>query len=312
MPAYLQNMMLRLAEGIGQLDERQRARHGRWLKSLQRPDGGFAGREGNSDLYYTSFALRSLALLGELQGETAERAAGFLKGRLSGEAPIIDFLSLVYGAALLDNAAGLDVFADVPTGWRISVADTLERFRRPDGGYAKTDAGQSSSTYNSFLFVLANQLLQRPLVEPERLVEFVRSRQREDGGFVEVGPMRHSGTNPTAAAAGLLTILEAFDDATREATIGFLTSVASDEGGLKANTRIPIPDVLSTFTGVLTLTDLGALDRLDAPAALRFVRSMELEEGGFLAGEWDNGTDVEYTFYALGALALLTPRQPVE
>ena len=46
--------------------------------SLQRADGGFAGRQGLSDLYYTSFALRTLAILGELHGSVAERAAGFL------------------------------------------------------------------------------------------------------------------------------------------------------------------------------------------------------------------------------------------
>ena len=63
--------------------------------------------------------------------------------------------------------------------------------------------------------------------------------------------------------------------------------------------------MLSTFTAVLTLRDLGAMDEIDVAAARRFVRSMELESGGFLGGEWDAATDCEYTFYGLGALALL-------
>jgi geranylgeranyl transferase type-2 subunit beta len=62
---------------------------------------------------------------------------------------------------------------------------------------------------------------------------------------------------------------------------------------------------LSTFTGALTLADLGAYGEIDAAAARRFVESMELAGGGFRGGAWDEGTDVEYTFYGLGALALL-------
>lgn len=305
MPTYLENLTLRLAHGVGRLPEEMRERHAAFLLAAQREDGGFAGREGASDLYYTSFALRSLALLGQLDGEPASRAAAFLKSRLTGQTPMVDFVSLLYSAALLESAAGIDVFADAPHGWRDNVASMFENFRRADGGYAKTDEGQSSSTYHTFLVVLAQQIIARPPVEPDRLAAFVRSRQREDGGFVEIGPMRKSGTNPTAAAAGLLQILDAFDDETRQATCDFLIDMQNDEGGFTANTRIPLADVLSTFTGALTLADLGCLAEIDIPAASRYLRSMEQPGGGFRGGAWDEGVDVEYAFYGLGALALL-------
>ena len=305
MLSYLEDLTLRLATGVGQLPDSVRDKHARFLLARQNTDGGFSGREGGSDLYYTSFALRGLALTGELHGAVAERSAEFLRGQLKGQTPIIDFLSLVYGAMLLDASAGVDIFDRAPADWRQGVAAALERFRRPDGGYAKTDEGQSSSTYHTFLVTLCNQLLGREAPDPARLVTFVRSRQRDDGGFVEIGPMKQSGTNPTAAAAGLLKILDGFDEVIRQDTVDFLADMQSDEGGLTANTRIPIADVLSTFTGSLTLVDLGALDRLDLKAARRYVESMQLDEGGFLGGAWDSGTDVEYTFYGLGALALL-------
>jgi geranylgeranyl transferase type-2 subunit beta len=111
MPTYLEDLTLRLAAAIAELPEDLRARHAKYLLSRQRDDGGFAGREGGSDLYYTSFALRSLAMLGELYGPPAERAAVFLRSRLSGQESIVDFLSLIYGAALIESAAGIDVFA---------------------------------------------------------------------------------------------------------------------------------------------------------------------------------------------------------
>ncbi len=189
--------------------------------------------------------------------------------------------------------------------WPLQVSAALERFRRPDGGYAKTDEGQSSSTYHTFLVVICNQLIGRPIVGPEEIVKFVRSRRREDGGFVEIGPMTRSGTNPSAAAAALLRLLDGYDDVVRESLIDFLLDAQTDEGGFRANTRIPTDDVLSTFTALLTLGDLKMLPEIDLPAARRYLQSMELPEGGYLGGVWDGGTDVEYTFYGLGGSALL-------
>ena len=95
------------------------------------------------------------------------------------------------------TSAGIDIFAASHPDWRTQVSTALERFRRPDGGYAKTDEGQSSSTYHTFLVVICNQLIGRPVEQPERIIDFVRTRRRDDGGFVEIGPMTRSGTNPS-------------------------------------------------------------------------------------------------------------------
>jgi geranylgeranyl transferase type-2 subunit beta len=302
---YLESLMVRLAQGVDKLPEQVRAVHAGYLKRSQRGDGGFAGREGESDLYYTAFGLRGLAMLGELDGEPAERAARFLNTQLSATTTLVDFVSFLFAGALLHAAAGIDVFASAAPDWRESVAKLFERFRRPDGGYAKTDEGQSSSTYHTFLIAVAQQLLSFSPVDRSGLIDFVRSRRREDGGFVEIGPMRKSGTNPTAAAAGLLSIVDAFDEDLRSGVVDFLSEMQTDEGGLKANTRIPLADVLSTFTGLLTLADLGGLDEIDGRAAQRYVAALGADGGGFFAGEWDSAADVEYTFYGLGSLALL-------
>ena len=63
MPTYLENLTLRLAAGIAELPEAMRARQAKYLLAAQQEDGGFAGREGGSDLYYTGFGLRSLAMM---------------------------------------------------------------------------------------------------------------------------------------------------------------------------------------------------------------------------------------------------------
>src|SRR5256885_15781915 len=118
MPTYLEDLTLRLAAAIAQLPEDLRVRQAKYLLAAQRDDGGFAGREGGSDLYYTGFALRSLAMLGELYGPPAERAAGFLKSRLTSQESIVDFFSLIYGAELISSAGGMDLFAGGDPHWR--------------------------------------------------------------------------------------------------------------------------------------------------------------------------------------------------
>jgi geranylgeranyl transferase type-2 subunit beta len=307
--SYLEKLTVRLAEGVARLDEPTRQRHAQYLLNAQQPDGGFAGREGPSDLYYTSFALRSLAILGQLDGPPAQRAAEYLKRQFRSSVHIVDFLSLVYSGRLLELATGLDVFSTSAPDWRANVAGELERFRRDDGGYAKGEEGHVSSTYYTFLMVLCLQLIGEPVVEPDRLVAFVRSRQRLDGGFVELSAMQRSGTNPTAAAVGLLAALGALEKTIARNVVEFLAEMQTDEGGLRANTRIPIADLLSSFTGLLTLVDLQQPQTVDLQALAGYVRSLELDTGGFLGAAWDSATDVEYTFYGLATLGLLAPEK---
>jgi geranylgeranyl transferase type-2 subunit beta len=305
MTAYLEQLTIRIAEGVGLLPETTRAQQTQYFLAAQKPDGGFGGREGGSDLYYTGFALRGLAVLGELYGPVAERAAAFLQSRLGGQESIVDFFSLIYGAMLLQSAADIDVFAQSQPNWRDQVATWLETLRRPDGGYAKGVEGQASSTYHSFLVVICLQLLNRLPPEPEKLIAFLQSQAAEEGGFREIKAGKRAGTNPTAAAIATLRILDALDEDTRLDTIDFLLDMQTDEGGLRANTRIPIADLLSTFTGLTTLEDLGGLNQVDLGAAERYVRSLQREEGGFHAAAWDPAHDVEYSFYGLASLGAL-------
>ena len=302
--SYLAELTLRLTAGAGKLPEEVRRRHAAYLTGVQQDDGGFAGRKGAADMYYTSFALRALALLDRLDDRTASQAAESLRHALTQQLPSIDFLSLVNSAVLVEMASGVDVFADAGLDLQQTVVEFVERFRRDDGGYAKTPRSGCGSTYHTFLVVLCKQLVGVPLDGADRIAELIRSRQRDDGGFVEIDPMRHGGTNPTAAAVGLLRLLGALDESTRAAAQEFLVNTQTAEGGLRANARIPVADLLSTFTGLVALSDLDALQTVDTSAALRFARSLQRPEGGFRAGAWDDAVDVEYTFYGLGTLAL--------
>lgn len=306
---YLIQLTIRLSEGMAKLPGEFRGRHAAYLKAAQLPDGGFAGREGDSDLYYTGFAARSLAVLGELDGEPATQLADFLQSRLGGRESIVDFFSLIYAASLLDAASGIDVFVGAPGDWRQAVSDTLGSLRRKDGGYAKGPEGSSSSTYHTFLVLLCLQLIDMPVERPREVVDFVLSQQCLEGGFRDIRVQKRAGTNPTAAAIGALRLLDAMNQDVESSTIDFIAEMQTDEGGLRANTRIPIADLLSTFTGSFTLSVLNASDAIDVPAAARYVQSLENNAGGFYGAAWDEALDVEYTFYGLGATALLTTQE---
>ena len=79
--------------------------------------------------------------------------------------------------------------------------------------------------------------------------------------------MRRGGTNPTAAAVGVFQLLDRTGVIPANVA-DFLAPMPSIEGGFRANARAPAADLLSTFTGVWTMDQLGAADRIDSEACL--------------------------------------------
>jgi geranylgeranyl transferase type-2 subunit beta len=307
MTPYFLHLATRLAEGAAHLPGELRQRHILFVRSLQLSDGGFPGRDGASDLYYTSFALRCLALLDALHPEVAERAAAYVRGYLARQATVVDLYALLVSIVLLQTSGAPDVLAASPADWRERLSRTLAQFRTPDGGYNKSPGAASASTYHTFLVGLCFDLIGERLPDADAVARFVRSRRRDDGGFVEVAPMRRSGTNPTAAALGILQLTLGADvpPGDVEPALAFLAEMPSLEGGLRANDRVPLADLLSTFTGCWSLAQFGALERIKPRQAYEYAASLQHTAGGFQGGLWDDAADVEYTFYGLATMALL-------
>lgn len=303
---YLFALADRVAKGLRQIDTERLECHRQFFLSQQMQDGGFRGREGDSDLYYTGFAIRGLAVSGGLSEGTRESVTCFLADQDPLQLNVVDLLSWFYSALVVQASGGRDLLETQPTDFIDQIATRMEALRTTDGGYAKSPEGTAGSTYHSFLVVLTWQMLGRTVPRPNALIQFLYDRQRDDGGFVEIAPMRRSGTNPTAAAVALLHDLDAMDEDIVADVLGFLTDVASSEGGFQANTRIPFADGLSTFTGLLTAQDLGHGDMISQDRIGQFVLgALEREEGGFMGASWDQQADAEYTFYGLGILGLL-------
>jgi len=303
---YLFLLADRVARGLQRLDADRISQHVQFLLSQQMPDGGFRGREGDSDLYYTGFAVRGLAVTNALDDTCRDSVAQYAASIDPQSLNVIDLLSWLYTALVVQAAGGADLLEPLPDQFAESTIARVEKLRTKDGGYAKSEQGAAGSTYHSFMVALTYELLGRSVPRPNALTQFLYDRQRDDGGFVEIAPMRRSGTNPTAAAVALLNSLNHMESDIADDVIGFLSDVTSTEGGFQANTRIPFADGLSTFTGLLTAQDLGRKDVIPPIRMLDFVeRCLELPTGGFRGASWDQQADVEYTFYGLGILGLL-------
>src|SRR5437773_12409534 len=126
---YLQDLNDRIAAGVARLPLALRQRQTQYYLSKQNADGGFSGREGESDLYYTGFGLRGLAVLDALTPEVGARAADYLRGCLTKQTSVVDFFSFLYACVLVQSGAGINVLADSPADWPTRVADTLATFR---------------------------------------------------------------------------------------------------------------------------------------------------------------------------------------
>jgi len=303
---YLFQLADRVSRGLQRLAPERLARHRQFLTDQQTEVGGFRGREGDEDLYYTGFAIRALAVSGGLETFHRDKVATWLSSIDPLSLGVIDLLSWLYSALVVQASGGPDLLGRASIDFADRVAATMEAHRTADGGYAKSLEGAMGSTYQSFLVSLTYELLGRKMPRRNAMVQFLYDRQRDDGGFVEISPMKRSGTNPTAAAVALLNQLDGMDDEIAEDVVGFLTDVVSGEGGFQANTRIPFADGLSTFTGLLTAQDLGRRDLISPDKILNWVTTaLEFPGGGFRGASWDQQADVEYTFYGLGILGLL-------
>ena len=313
---YAVRLLLTLGDGANRLPERRRSAAAEYFLGSQRPDGGFAGRDGPSDGYYTAFGVRALSIVGGLERSrdaiTAGAAASLFVADAWHQTPgLIDRLSLGLADAMLTLTTGRRALSDERLG---ELCDDMLALRRDDGGFAKSPEGHAGSTYQTFLTLLAHEAAGRAVDDPDGIADFLDARRQADGGYLEIRVGKRSGVNPTAAAVGALRMLGCDDQIDAEATATFLASLQSDDGGLPANTRLPMSDLLSTFTGLWTMIDLidvgPASDRIDPDAMRRFVESMRAVGGGYHGFAFDEQTDVEYSFYGIAAECLLSLLAP--
>lgn len=301
---YLIDLSTRLGGGIARLPEPLRRQNADWLVARQRRDGGFGGRQGPSNLYYTGFALRLGQLLDVRSPDFWSSLTDYLRLKAPDPRDLPDALMRLMARPML-QIRGQTLWPAAVEAERVMQCRRILDACRGPTGYVRRPGG-SMSIFQTFHAALCHELLGERPPQAERIGEALRQRQRPDGGFVDMPESAdESGTNPTAAAVGALKSLGELDERTSTRAAGFLLAMQRPNGGFAAHDRSPVSDLMTTFTGIVTLGDCDALRRARLGDAARFVRALLAPDGGFLAVPGDDEADVEYTYYGVAALSLL-------
>ncbi|HEY3377135.1 MAG TPA: prenyltransferase/squalene oxidase repeat-containing protein [Armatimonadota bacterium] len=291
---YLDLLDALLLDGVSRLGEAFVARQVAFVRSAQRADGGFPGRLGPSDPYYTDFALRILMLGAD--ATAAPRVAAYMDALPHDDGDIVAAFSRLHATRLL-RVLGQNVRAS-------QVHEAVwQRQGMTAGGFVRP-GGKEISAYQTFLAALCAEMCDRTLPQREAAVARIAALQRADGGFSDLPSETQGQTNSTAAAIAFMLMNGPLPPSVSHAA-EFLLAMQAPDGGLRAHAGAPGGDLLSTFTGLLTLAGLDALPRLDLPALARFLRHLALPHGGFRAALADEDADIEYTYYGLATLAIL-------
>ena len=264
-----------------------------YVRSQQHADGGFSDRGGESDLYYTSFAIDTLtALQVELPVASLRR---YLESHAEGDG--LDFVHLCCltrcWSAIERNHPSVE-----------ASLSKIERFRTPDGGYNQTPGAESSSAYGSFLAYGSYADHGGHPPEVEDLTESLHGLLNADlGAWANDRAIPIPNVPATAAAITLYRNLRIPIPAN---TPSWIMGCLHSQGGFMPFPGAPMPDLLSTAVA------LHALDGLQAPlekirdGCLDYIDTLWTAEGGFFGNWGDDRIDIEYTYYGLLALGHLS------
>lgn len=255
-------------------------------------DGGFCGRDGRSDLYYSVFGLQLCAIFDLMPPKNSYEY--FEKFTDSHELDFIHLASLVRCIALLKTNN---------KNWVKNLIAQIEGFRSADGGYNHlAESAERGTAYADFLSFLVYRAIACKIPEPGKMLASLEQLKRPDGSYANDCKMESGSTTATSAA---VVLSNEFGKKVDNETVDALLDRQHPQGGFLAGPNSPVPDLLSTATALYALRSFeNRLPELNG-GHRDFVASLWNEDGGFSGQVFDDVSDVEYTFYALLGLGII-------
>ncbi|MHB1458245.1 MAG: prenyltransferase/squalene oxidase repeat-containing protein [Armatimonadota bacterium] len=296
-PGFLDALDMALSGGMNSLSESFTDRIKKFVVEQQMPDGGYRGRLGGSDLYYTDFAARILSLLSS-DNVSFDGIHRWITTRQPEPHNIVECFNILNIRRILGKF-DISILVD-----ENQLKICIQSQELSSGGFSRP-GGRQISAYNTFLASLCFQMLDYDYVNLNAMLSALYGLSRPDGGYSETSGESISQTNATAAAVACLMMHESLDADDRESALKYLISMQSSEGGLLAQPSASEEDLLSTYTGMVCMFGLDGFERMNLTSTAKYVRNLMHHDGGFRACLSDGEADVEYTYYGLGVLALL-------
>lgn len=261
-----------------------------YVQSQVNPDGGCAGRDTRSDLYYTTFALDCLLACGQTPWPAL---TDYLAPFGAGER--LDFMHTICLARCRTRMPEHPFSPAQQSAW----LNHIEQYRSRDGGYHTRPGSETGSITAAFLALTCLADFQHQPDDPQRIADSIETLRTHDGAYANERGMQSGTTLATAGALILHTQLA------RPAPTGleaWLLARQHPAGGFLSSPDAPVPDLLSTATALYALKITGFdLAKLRS-ATLDFADGLWHESGGY-CGYWtDHLPDCEYTYYGLLAM----------
>lgn len=287
-------------------------------------DGGFLDRSGKADIYYTVFGY-TLALILDQKLDVLEERKYLKRLKRDEELDFVHSVCLVRCNFLL-QLIDLRQKSRLPSSKFLSISFAkdlilgkvikslknncsevlwdLEEYVSEDGGYNHNKKGSAKSTiYANYLMWTLYQDLQTEQEVLDEITDANKKLRASNGSFANEENSTDGVTSSTAA--GLIMSMAGKSeeiDKTKE----WLNQMRSKRGGFMAAREVPIADLLSTSTALLALNLSGDSMQDYAENSVNFINLHWDESGGFFGSIADMTCDVEYTYYALLGLGVLS------
>ncbi len=294
-----------------------------FLRSCQHHEGGFTDRANTPDPYYSVYGY-FLAYVFDLEINIKKERAFLDSWKKNNPIDLIHAVCLLQCAFLIEaiyqkskdnkimyllsNSELLkkqlkSLIAKKVLKEHIDLTDLIFKYNTPNGGFNALDKNAKfANIYASFLVL--NLLIDLNLLnsKSELFIENIQDYQLADGSFVnEINA--ENGTSSVTAAGIILSLYS--KNMESQKGIQWLMDQKKTNGGFAIGSDVPIADLLSTATTMLSLHMNGEPKSNYNLNVFEFINLHWDESGGFFGSVADMHPDCEYTFYALLCLGLI-------